>query len=126
MGSASQAAALRNADKNYRMLKYARSNFNSDLYDRIHREYKLAKWSQLFLPFLIMIVMLVLCVFISSNETKLIIFAFGSIALIFILPIWIVICNLIICSKWKKYVKWYDSGNDDKEIVYNIFGMTNK
>ena len=55
-----------------------------------------------------------------------IVLAFGSLVLIIILPIWIVMCNLIICSKWKKYVKWYDSGNEDKEIVYNIFGMTNK
>ena len=126
MGLASQTAALRNAEKNYRMLKYAKSNFNSDLYERIHREYKLAKWSQLFLPLLIMIVMLMLCIFISSYEIKMIILAFGAVFLIIMIPIWIVVCNFFICSKWKNYVKWYDSGNEDKEIVYNIFGMTNK
>ena len=126
MGVASQSAALRNAEKNYRMVKYAKSNFNSDLYNKICREYKVAKWSQLFLPLLIMIIILMLCIFISSYEIKMIVLAFGSLVLIIILPIWIVICNLIICSKWKKYVKWYDSGNEDKEIVYNIFGMTNK
>ena len=129
----SAMGAVDNAISNNEKLKFAKNNLNDELFQKIYKGYKKAKQSQLSLPFIFAIIIILELIFVPSEvvqngyanfKTTLILFeTFFFIVPIF--PIWIVICDFTFGSDWRKYCKWYKKQSHPNEL-YNMFNISEK
>lgn len=129
----STAGAINNAIENNEKLKYAKNNLNDELFEIIYSGYQKAKWSQLLLPIIFAITIILELIFIPSQpvqnghadfKTTLLLFE-AVLFIVPILPIWIIICNFTIGNNWRKYCNWYKKQSHPNEL-YSIFNISKK
>lgn len=127
----SAMGAVNNAIKNNEMLKFARNNLNDQLFQKIYKGYRKAKWSQLSLPIIFSIIIIIELIFIpyqvfekvqSDFKTSLILIE-TALFVVPILPMWLIICNFTFGNDWRKYTRWYKKQQHPNEL-YNIFNIS--
>lgn len=127
----SSMGALENAISNNEKLRYAKNNLNNELFQKIYKGHKKAKWAQLSLPIIFAIIIILELIFIPTQvvqngyadfKTTLILFEV-TFFIVPVLPIWIVICNFTFGNDWRKYCKWYKKQLHPNEL-YSIFNIS--
>lgn len=129
----SAVGAINNTIENNEKLKYAKNNLDNELFEIIYSGYQKAKWSQLLLPIIFAITIILELIFIPSQpvqngyadfKTTLLLFE-AALFIVPILPIWIIICNFTIGNNWRKYCNWYKKQSHPNEL-YSIFNIPKK
>ena len=127
----STIGTINNAIENNEKLKFAKNNLNNELFQKIYKGYKKAKWSQLSLPIIFSIVILLEFIFIPSQSVpngyadfKMTLILFEvAFFIVPILPIWLVMCDFTFGKDWRKYSKWYKMQSHPSEL-YRIFNIS--
>lgn len=122
MLSPSQLSALNNAINNQKMLAYAKGHFTDEEILDIYKSYRIAKWSQMIPVIIEALFVIGVLIFmppdnvpIGTSGPKEELILISAMVFIFIFPIWLVISNFTVSSKWSDYVKWYRE-NVDKSV----------